>query len=145
MEIREIKERYQYLSLLLLADEQLSMVEKYIDKGKMYGLYAPDLKGVCIIIKRNNQDYEIKNLAIDECYQGKGYGKLFIKMLIKKYKGNGWLYVGTGESPKTLPFYQKCGFSFDYRIKDFFTLNYDHPIIEDRVVLKDMIYLKQKL
>ena len=36
MEIREVKENTkQYLSLLLLADEQEDMIDRYINKGTM--------------------------------------------------------------------------------------------------------------
>lgn len=55
------------------------------------------------------------------------------------------MYVGTGESPLTLPFYRKCGFIFSHRIADFFTEHYPRPIVEAGVTLKDMIYLKRKL
>ena len=51
----------------------------------------------------------------------------------------------TGESPLTLPFYEKCGFTVSHRIPDFFTKNYDHPIWEAGVLLKDMVYLRRKL
>jgi hypothetical protein len=30
-------------------------------------------------------------------------------------------------------------------LKDFFTDNYDHPMIEDGVLLADMVYLKRGL
>ena len=39
MEIKEVKDnKKQFLSLLLLADEQENMIEKYIDRGIMYVL-----------------------------------------------------------------------------------------------------------
>ena len=55
------------------------------------------------------------------------------------------LLVGTDESPATLPFYEKCGFRISHRIKNFFTDNYEQPIIEDGVQLIDMIVLQQVL
>ena len=55
------------------------------------------------------------------------------------------LQVGTGESPLTVPFYEKCGFVFSHRIKNFFIDNYDHPIYEDGVLLKDMIYMRKNI
>ena len=45
----------------------------------------------------------------------------------------------------TVPFYEKCGFVRSHEIKDFFIDNYDHPIYEDGVRLKDMIYLRRSL
>lgn len=39
MEIKEIKEnKKQYLPMLLLADEQEDMIDRYIEKGTMYVL-----------------------------------------------------------------------------------------------------------
>ena len=38
-----------------------------------------------------------------------------------------------------------CGFEKSYRVKNFFTDNYDHPMFEDGIQLIDMIYLKKKL
>ena len=55
------------------------------------------------------------------------------------------MMVGTGDVPGTLAFYKSCGFEYSYCIKDFFTENYDHPIIDNGVLLKDMIYLKRKI
>ena len=53
------------------------------------------------------------------------------------------MYVGTGDSPLTLPFYEKCGFKESHRVKDFFIENYDNPIYECGKQLTDMIYLKK--
>ena len=55
------------------------------------------------------------------------------------------LQVGTGDSPLTVPFYEKCGFVRSHYIKNFFTDNYDHPIFECGVQLVDMVYLRQML
>lgn len=39
MKIREVKQnKKDYLALLLLADEQESMIDRYIDRGTMYVL-----------------------------------------------------------------------------------------------------------
>ena len=55
------------------------------------------------------------------------------------------LQVGTGDSPLTIPFYEKCGFRRFHVIKNFFIDNYDHPIYEDGKQLVDMIILRQKI
>ncbi len=54
------------------------------------------------------------------------------------------LFVGTGDSPSILSFYEKCGFTQSHRIKNFFTDHYDHPIYENGIQLVDMVYLKQE-
>ena len=55
------------------------------------------------------------------------------------------LQVGTGDSPLTVPFYEKCGFVRSHNIPNFFTDNYDHPIYECGVQLIDMVYLQRCL
>ena len=55
------------------------------------------------------------------------------------------LQVGTGDSPLTVPFYEKCGFVRSRNIPNFFTDNYDHPIYECGVQLIDMVYLQRCL
>ena len=50
MEIREITEnKKQFLSLLLLADEQEDMVDRYIDRGAMYVLDDGGVKCECVV------------------------------------------------------------------------------------------------
>ena len=45
MKIREVnKNKKQFISLLLLADEQESMVDRYLEKGTMYVLEDNDVK-----------------------------------------------------------------------------------------------------
>lgn len=45
MKIREITEnKKQYISLLLLADEQESMIDLYLDRGTMYILEDDGIK-----------------------------------------------------------------------------------------------------
>ena len=55
------------------------------------------------------------------------------------------LIVGTGDSPLTVPFYEKCGYSRAHTVKNFFVDNYDHPIFEGGVRLVDMIYFEKEL
>ena len=45
MKIREVNEdKKQFISLLLLADEQENMVDRYLEKGTMYVLEDGDVK-----------------------------------------------------------------------------------------------------
>ena len=147
IEIREIAEnKKQFLSLLLLADEQEDMVDRYIADGTMYILDDNGVKGECVVLLIGDNTLEIKNIAIHPDYQRKGYGKALIDFIIEKYKGKySVLQVGTGESQATIPFYEKCGFIRSHTIKNFFIDNYDHPIYEEGIMLVDMVYLKMDL
>ncbi|MCM1187491.1 MAG: GNAT family N-acetyltransferase [Lachnoclostridium sp.] len=147
MEIKEIKtNKKRFLPLLLLADEQENMIDRYIDKGTMYALYDTEIVCECIVTDEGNSILEIKNIAVKPDYQGKGYGKALIDFIAMKYKGKySVLQVGTGDSPLTVPFYEKCGFTRSHSIKKFFTDNYDHSIYEGGVQLIDMVYLRRLL
>lgn len=147
MNIREIKEnKKQYLSLLLLADEQEDMIDRYIDRGTMYVLDDDGVKCECVVTDEGEGILEIKNIATKPQYQGKGYAKAMIDFICRKYKEDfSVLQVGTGDSPLTVPFYEKCGFVRSHTVRNFFTDNYDHPIYECGVLLTDMVYLRKNL
>ena len=147
MEIIEIKEnKKQYLPLLLLADEQESMIDRYLDRGTMYVLDDHGIKCECVVTDEGEGVLELKNIATEPEYQGKGYGKALIDFVATKYRGEySILQVGTGDSPSTVPFYEKCGFTRSHSIKNFFVDHYDHPIYEGGVKLVDMIYLHKQI
>ena len=44
-----LKNKKEFLELLLLADEQESMIDLYLERGEMYALYDGDLKAACVI------------------------------------------------------------------------------------------------
>lgn len=147
MNVREITEnKRDFNALLLLGDEQQSMIDRYIDDGRMFALDDGGVKAVCVVIGAGEGVLEIKNLSVATDFQRKGYGKAMIDFLAKKFQGQyGVLQVGTGESPLTLPFYENCGFVRSHTVADFFTEHYDHPIIEGGVKLVDMIYLRKEI
>lgn len=147
MQIKEIKNgKKDFLDLLLLADEQEDMVDRYLERGRMFVLDDGGIKAECVVTDEGGGVLEIKNIATVPKSQGKGYGKRLIEFLEEKFH-NGYdvLQVGTGDSPLTIPFYEKCGFKRHHVVKNFFTDNYDHPIVEAGVRLVDMIYLQKEL
>lgn len=148
MNIHEIKnDKKRYLDLLLLADEQESMIDRYLEKGTMYILEeSGKAKALCVVTSEGNRVLEIKNIAVYPEYQRCGLGKKLIDFIERKYSEEYCvLQVGTGESPLTVPFYEKCGFRRSHCIENFFVDNYDHAIFEGGVQLKDMVYLRKEL
>lgn len=144
--IKITENKKQYLDLLLLADEQESMIDRYIDRGTMYSLDEGGVKAVCVVTDEGDGILEIKNIATAPAYQGRGYGRQLISFIVEHYKDNfKILQVGTGDSPLTIPFYEKCGFRKSHSIKNFFVDNYDHPIFECGKQLTDMVYLRMEL
>ena len=129
-----------------MADEQENMVERYLEKGTMYVLEDDEVKAECVVTDEGKGILEIKNIAVVPEYQGKGYGKMLLDFLVRKYTGlYSVLQVGTGDSPLTIPFYEKCGFVRSHTVPRFFTDNYDHPIYEGGIQLVDMVYLQKHL
>ena len=148
MKIFEVTEnKKKYLSLLLLADEQENMVDEYLEEGTMFALEDDgEVVAECVVTDEGNGLLEIKNIATDPTKQGKGYGRKLIEYVVENYRGKySILQVGTGDSPLTVPFYERCGFVRSHSIPNFFTDNYDHPIYECGIQLVDMVYLQMSL
>jgi len=146
MKIVVIKEnKKDFLDLLLLADEQENMIDKYLERGIMFAIYDDDLKGICVLTKESDRVYELKNIATYEKFHGLGYGRKLVEYVFEYFKDDcDVMYVGTGDSPLTVPFYKKCGFVESHMVKNFFIKNYDHPIFECGKQLINMVYLKKQ-
>ena len=140
--IKVASNKKEYMDLLLLADEQENMINKYLEKGDMFLLVDEGVKAQCIVTNEGSGVYELKNIATIPRFQNKGYGKMLINYILNYYKDCNIMYVGTGDSTLTIPFYKKCGFKESHRVKNFFLDNYDHPIFENGKQLIDMVYLK---
>ena len=147
MKIREVRDnKKQYLQLLLLADEQEDMVDRYLERGTMYVLEDDGVICECVVTDEGNGILEVKNLAVEPDFQRMGYGTAMLDFVAERYReSHRILQVGTGDSPLTIPFYEKCGFVRSRVVKNFFVDHYDHPIFEDGVQLVDMVYLCKKL
>ncbi|MCD8184021.1 MAG: GNAT family N-acetyltransferase [Bacteroides sp.] len=145
MNVKKVSDnKKQYLDLLLLADEQESMIDRYLERGEMFVLEDDGIKAVCVVTDEGNCICELKNIAVAPEAQRQGYGKRLINYLIDYYSEKyAQMIVGTGDVPSVLGFYKSCGFEYSHRIENFFTDNYDHPIVEEGVLLKDMVYLRQ--
>ena len=147
MEIRKVEtDKKRYLDLLLLADEQEDMVDRYLERGTMYVLEDDGVKAECVVTDEGNGILELKNIAVEPDFHGRGYGKALVEFLIRTYAGQYvTMQVGTGDSPSTIPFYETCGFRRHHLVKNFFIDHYDHPIYECGMRLVDMVYLQRKM
>ena len=137
--------REPWMPLLLLGDEQEEMVRRYLDRGVLYVMEeAGESTAVCLVTEEGPGVYEIKNLAVAPGFRRQGRGRAMVEHACAACPGDVML-VGTGETPSTLRFYRSCGFVPSHRVENFFTDHYDHPIVEEGVVLRDMVYLKRTL
>ncbi|OJU48059.1 MAG: GNAT family N-acetyltransferase [Bacteroidales bacterium 45-6] len=143
---QQTENKKQYLDLLLLADEQESMIDRYLERGELFVLDDNGIKAICVVTDEGDDVCELKNIAVAPESQRQGYGKKLIKYLTTHYSGRyAQMIVGTGDVPSALDFYKSCGFEYSHRIENFFTDNYDHQMVEDGVLLKDMVYLRRVL
>ena len=136
-------------SLLLLADETQEAIDKYIYESKLFYAYTklnPIPIGVIALYQVSSSVLEIKNIAIDNQEQNKGYGKQLIDFSIQYATENLYkeLIVGTGDtSTQSINFYLKNGFQ-PYSIRqNFFLENYPFPIYEGCKQMQHMILFKR--
>jgi aminoglycoside 6'-N-acetyltransferase I len=148
--IRQLRkdEKIPY-DLLLLADESLEAIDKYIFGSDIYVLEQENkIIAAYVLQSINKNEAEIKNIAVVTDCQGQGIGKLLLRDAACKAKEKGFktIIIGTGDaSIKQLYLYQKEGFEvFDIK-KSFFIDNYPEPIYENGIKLKHMIMLKKEL
>ena len=100
MEIKRVEtDKKRYLDLLLLADEQEDMVDRYLERGTMYVLEDGGVKAECVVTDEGDGILELKNIAVAPDFQGRGYGKALVEFLIRTYAGQYvTMQVGTGDS-----------------------------------------------
>lgn len=71
-------DKKRFLPLLLLADEQESMINRYLERGElfvMHGTQETETVSVAVVTNEGNGVYELKNLAVAPACQRKGYGQ----------------------------------------------------------------------
>lgn len=142
---RIVAGKSDYMHLMLIGDESEDMVNRYIDRGDIFVGFVDDQAVSCIvIINIDGETVEVKNLAVIPSFRKKGIGQRMLAYIEQLHQGSR-IYIGTGETPSTLRFYQSCGYRYSHRIPNFFTDNYPDPIVEENVTLKDMIYLYKDL
>ena len=136
-------------SLLLLADDTIEAIDKYIHDSEIYTYEIEnEIIGIYAIQEISEKEVEIKNVAVLEDYQGRGIGTSMIKDAIRRSKENKFktISIGTGDaSIRPLYLYQKLGFEMDHIKKGFFLDNYPAPIYENGIQLKHMVMLKMDL
>ena len=89
MEIKQVStNKKQFLSLLLLADEQESMIDRYLDRGDLFVMYVDEATWIAVAVVTEEEEgvYELKNLAVDPAYQRKGIGRQMVDFLCRHYQ-----------------------------------------------------------
>lgn len=139
----------EHWTLLLLADPSKEMVERYIKESKTYvAVENRKVVGIIVLFENGPTEIEIKNIAVNPSYQGRGFGKRLIQFAISESKLLGYqkLVICTGNSSiYQLSLYQNCGFQIVETVLDFFVKNYNEEIWENGIQCRDLIKLEQNL
>lgn len=137
----------ELMALLLLADPDEEAIARYLYDATIYAAYESNrLVGVAVI-SFDKEQAELRNIAVDESYQGKGIAKelIFKAKSYAKERGARSIKVGTGNSSLSqLALYQKCGFRM-HSIKEGYFSGYPEPIFENGIRCLDMVVLCAKL
>lgn len=135
--------REAFRELLLLADPEWAVVEKYLYEGEMYALYEGETAvAEALVTFRPDGACELKNLAVEPAFQRKGYARMLVEHVGREMSERfEKMYVGTS-GPKL---YERMGFAPAYTVENFFVDNYSEPVWDEGELLKDMYYLVRNL
>lgn len=138
-----------HYNLLLTADPSKEIVDSYLNRAHKFELInCGKLLGVILLIDTRPKTVEIVNIAVDESVQNQGLGEKLLHFALNWAKEQYYstVEIGTGSTSfAQLYLYQKCGFRVTNIDRNFFVDNYPEPIIENKLVLKDMIRLKKSI
>lgn len=136
-------------SLLLEADPSKKIVNGYLARADKFVVNLNEQQiGIICLIETRPETIEIVNIAILKKQRNKGIGGQLLQFAIDWAKKQKYhiIEIGTGSTSfAQLYLYQKYGFRPIYIDRDFFIKNYSQEIIENGLVLKDMIRLRQYL
>lgn len=110
--------------LLLLADETIEAINKYVHRSDIYvNERGHQIVGVSVLQPISNDTVEIKNIAVDTQWQGQGIGTFLLREVTAEARAKGFnkIVVGTGDAAiKQLYWYQKEGFEIFEILERFF-------------------------
>ncbi|EKU29728.1 GNAT family N-acetyltransferase [Alcaligenes nematophilus] len=136
------------MALLLEADPSTSLIESYKDTPYAWCIKDQEhIVAAAILQRRNAQDWELMNIAVQPSHQGHGLGAKLLSALISyvREQGGQTLYVATGTIGYPLFFYQRAGFRVIAVEPDYFLHHYDEALFEDGLQHKDRLILSLAL
>jgi ribosomal protein S18 acetylase RimI-like enzyme len=139
-----IANRELWMSLLLEADESEPVVRSYLDHGELFTIDEDEEHRGVVLVIGEGDDLEIKNIAVEQRYRGRGLGMSAITLVIDQARSRGFrrVIVGTADSSAgTIDFYQRRGFRI-YGVRRGFFDAYPQTIVEDGIIAHDMVMLE---
>ena len=144
MEIQEVPYTKAPIELLLEADPSIEKMRAYLPRSKCFvAILQGKPVGAYVVQRIAPAVYELMSIAVSPEHQRKGIGSELLKHAVTTIRDMGArrLEVGTGTFGYQLTYYQREGFRVFAVEKDFFLLNYEEPIYENGIQLKDMLRL----
>ena len=95
----------RYLPLLLLGDEQEDMIDRYLERGRLFvvddGSERPEsARAVAVVTDEGGGILEVKNIAVTPAFQRRGYGRALLAFVEQTFAGAfDVLQVGHGRQP----------------------------------------------
>jgi ribosomal protein S18 acetylase RimI-like enzyme len=134
--------RSEIRRLFELAEDSAELLDAYIDDGRV--LVARE--GEAIVGHLQLVDAEVKNMAVDEAYQGRGVGRALMDAAVARARAEGRpaLVVATAAADVgNLRFYQRLGFRMRSVDRDAFTpaTGYEPGLTIDGIELRDRVWL----
>src|SRR5512138_3523073 len=96
-----------FLPLILCADPEEAVVERYLDRGTLIVAYCGEVPAcVAVVIPVSADECELKALATAESFRHRGIASAMIRYLSEYFRGRyGSMVVGTAEP--AVSFYQQ--------------------------------------
>jgi ribosomal protein S18 acetylase RimI-like enzyme len=132
------------LDLLLLADPFEKRIRRYLPVSRCFAARLDGkVVGACVVMPLARNEYELMSIAVEPSRQQKGIGTRLLKFAITAIGRSGAerLEVSSGTFGYQLVFYQRQGFRVSGLEKDFFINNYEEPVFEDGIQLRDSLRL----
>ncbi|WP_353119393.1 GNAT family N-acetyltransferase [Myroides odoratus] len=146
LQIKEIHTPPYPMHLLLLADETVEAIEKYVYDSRVYSVWKDEEElAVFCLYPHDAACLEIKNIAVSTAYQNQHIGSFLLEKIkeIARQQNYQTLLVGTSDTGEAqIRFYERNGFGLYDKRKNFFIDHYPEPIFENGKQMIDMVLLK---
>ena len=131
-----------YLDLLLTADPSEESIRTYVPHCMAVCSYEQDEPvGLCVFGASEGSKQEIYNLAVKTEYRRRGLALRMLEFLLQQAARP--IIVRTGSTSfAALALYQKLGFRMVQIVPDYFSSNYDYPLFENGIQLRDQVVLE---
>ncbi|WP_082472209.1 GNAT family N-acetyltransferase [Paenibacillus bovis] len=133
------------LALLLTGDPDHASVERYIDYCRWWlAEYENRTAGICGILQRSTEEWEIMNIAISPSYARQGIGSQLLTEVLDSLRAMnaGKVTAGfRGSRVDVLAFYQKHGFRIMAVEHDYFA-KFDQQQVENGICSRDRLVME---